>query len=414
MRNRRTLTAVSLVTCLLVSTAALAGQGNSIANTGQTGLTQELRDRARGHDNPLPSPDTSSAVAEKNTSRLTPGFGSNMVNGTQSTATRSATTSVRAYGSFGIPFTSTRVAQVNRRAKVRSNSPAFLSATYPYSTIGRLTFSIGANTYICSASLIRRSVIVTAAHCLMDFGSNGSGWYANWQFTPGYYRGTPTSRPVQPFGVWNWAQAVVAPSWSNGTDTGEGDARNNDLAIIIIDTDRRGKFIGDTTGWLNYGYNDYSFTSSPKTGDLKVAQVSTLGYPCALDGCSIMQRTDGPTYLTEVSSALQYWQGSNLTGGSSGGPWVVNFKSQDPVFYGGASAGDQAVPAVIGVTSWGSADPNDPKDNYSSRFGQNDEFPNVNYGGYGAGNIGALLEVACTSPYWKNPAYTYAQMGFCN
>lgn len=413
MRYHATLTAVSVMAFLFAPAATYANQGYSLSNTGQPGLTQQLRDSARGYENPRSTPDTSSAIAERSTSKLTPGVNVGAVDGTQSSTTRSSAPTPRAYGSFGIPYTSTRVAQINRTTRVKGNSQAFLSTTYPYSTIGRLTFLVGSDSHTCSATLIRRSVIVTAAHCLMEFGSGGV-WHSNWQFTPAYYRATPSSRPVQPFGVWNWAHVSVPPSWSNGTDTGSGVASNNDLAIIILDTDRRRKFVGDTTGWLTYGWNNYSFISSPKTGDLDVAQVSTLGYPCDLDGCSIMQRTDGPTYLTTVDAALQYWQGSNLTGGASGGPWIVNFKSQDPLFYDGASPGEEPVPAVIGVTSWGASAPNIPKDNYSSRFGQNAEYPNSDYGGYGPGNIGALLEVACTAPYWKNTAYTYAQLGFCN
>jgi V8-like Glu-specific endopeptidase len=412
MRNRATLTAVSIMAAFFAPAATFAGQGYSLSNTGQSGLTQEVRDRSRGHENPQPTPDASSAMAEKKSSKLAPGINVGSVDGGQNTASRSRASSARAFGSFGIPYTSTRVAQINKRTRVRSNSQAFLSATYPYSTIGKLTFLQGSDSLHCSAALIRRSVIVTAAHCLKDFGS--AGWNSNWQFTPGYYRADPYSKPVQPFGVWNWAYVAVPPSWANGTDTGSGDARNNDLAIIILDTDKRRKFIGDTTGYLSYGWNNYSFISSPKTGDLEVAQITTLGYPGGLDGGTIMQRTDGPTYLTTVDGALQYWQGSNLTNGASGGPWIVNFKSNDPIFYDGASSGEEEISVVIGVTSWGSDDPNGPKDNYSSRFGQNVEYPNSDYGGYGPGNIGALMEEACTAPYWKNTAFTHAQMGFCD
>ena len=107
-----------------------------------------------------------------------------------------------------------------------------------------------------------------------------------------------------------------------------------------------------------------------------------------------MQRTDGPTYTTTVCNAPQLWQGSNLTGGSSG-PWVVNFSGRNAALSGGAVVGSQSVIAVVGVTSWGSADPNNPKDNYSSQFGQNSQFSGANYGGYGAGNIAALLNSLC-------------------
>jgi hypothetical protein len=67
--------------------------------------------------------------------------------------------------------------------------------------------------------------------------------------------------------------------------------------------------------------------------------------------------------------------------------------------------------AVIGVTSWGSPSPNGPKDNYASQFRQNTAFPGANYGGYGAGNIGALVSMACSAP--AGNGQTYAQAGYC-
>lgn len=397
---------VSAIALLVGGDKATAASIRHITNTGQAGLSDQARERARDLQRTQPAPDTSSAVAMPRTVDLTPGTAASSASARGSSGP--AGNSTRAYGSFGIPYTSTRV--VHNSTKVKPNSPAFLSSTFPYRAVGRLTFSDGTGSYICSASLIRRSVIVTAAHCVQEFGS-GASFYSNWQFTPGYYNAG--TKAVQPYGVWNWGQAVVAASWSSGSDTGTGDARDNDLAVIVLQKDRKGEFIGDLTGYLGYGWNNPSFVSSSKTGNLAVAEVSTLGYPCLLDACKIMQRTDGPTYLTQVGPALQYWQGSNFTGGSSGGPWVVNFKSQDPVFYNGAGAGVDPGLAVIGVTSWGSADPNVSKDNYSSRFGQNAEFPNSAYGNYGAGNIGALLSYACSlNP--PNNASTYEQLGYCN
>ena len=36
------------------------------------------------------------------------------------------------------------------------------------------------------------------------------------------------------------------------------------------------QFIGDITGYLNYGWNNYSFISSSKTGNLQTAAVTTF------------------------------------------------------------------------------------------------------------------------------------------
>lgn len=292
----------------------------------------------------------------------------------------------------------------------------------PYRTIGKLWFTNSSGgTSWCSASLIMRSVIVTAAHCAGRFGT--STFYSNWTFRPGHWGASgATSAQIAPYGAWTMQAVRIATSWYNGTDTGSGSARNNDVAVFIVRKNASNQFIGNVLGgWMSYGWNNYSFVQSSKTGNLRTAAVSTLGYPGLMDSGAIMQRTDGPTYTTTVGGALQLWQGSNLTGGSSGGPWIVNFAYATPALSGGAVQGTAAAKnRVIGVTSWGTADPNNPKDNYSSQFAQNAQFPLGSYTAvvngatvnYGAGNIGALLRDLCSSKP-AGSASTYAQLGYC-
>ena len=313
----------------------------------------------------------------------------------------------RAFGSFGIPYTTTRVQDGNQSAAGATNANR-LSTTYPYRTVGKLTFSAG----YCSASLVRRSVIVTAAHCIQNFGS-GNNLFSGFQFRPGHYGAAgATAAQIAPYGTWNWISLVRPASWADGTDIGTGAARDNDLAVIALGKNAKGKFIGDITGYMNYGWNNYSFVTSSKTGNQHTAAVSTLGYPALMDGGKIMQRTDGPTYTTTLGGAGQLWQGSNLTGGSSGGPWVVNFASRAAALSGGAVPGSAPTIAVIGVTSWGSSDPNVPKDNFSSQFRQNTRYPNASYGGYGAGNIASLLNTLCAAA--APGGGTLASQGYCN
>jgi hypothetical protein len=313
----------------------------------------------------------------------------------------------KAFGSFGIPYTTTRV-QDGAQSAAGATSANRLSTTYPYRTIGKLTFSAG----YCSASLIRRSVIVTAAHCIQDFGT-GNNIFSNFQFRPGHY-GAPgaTAAQIAPHGTWNWIALVRPASWANGTDIGTGAARDNDLALIALAKNAQGQFVGNITGYMGYGWNNYSFVTSSKTGNQHTAAVSTLGYPFLMDGGAIMQRTDGPTYRTTVGGAGQLWQGSNFTGGSSGGPWVVNFASRTAALAGGAVQGTASALAVVGVTSWGSSDPNAPKDNFSSQFRQNSRYPNASYGVYGAGNIASLLNTLCSTG--APGGGTFASQGYCN
>ena len=93
-------------------------------------------------------------------------------------------TSSRAFGTFGIPYTTTRV-QAGNQSAAGATTANHLSTTYPYRTVGKLSFDQG----YCSASLIRRSVIVTAAHCIQNFGS-GTTIFTNFRFRPGHYGAT--------------------------------------------------------------------------------------------------------------------------------------------------------------------------------------------------------------------------------
>lgn len=403
MKRKNCLIYTSTVALTLLSSTAVYAQKDQVIvnNTSTRNLTTREILNLKSYVNPLRAPDTSGVVAETDEFPYTKGVM------TADGPDYSADSSSRAYGTFGIPYTTTRV-QEGGMSATGWTAANRLSTTYPYRTIGKLTFSAG----YCSASLIRRSVIVTAAHCIQNFGS-GSNTFTNWQFTPGHY-GAAGATPAQiaPHGTWTWQAHMRPSSWANGTDTGCGGARNNDLALIVLRKNASGQFIGDIVGYMGYGWNNYSFVSSAKTGNLSTAAVSTLGYPALMDGGKIMQRTDGPTYTTTVCNAKQLWQGSNLTGGASGGPWVVNFSGRDAVLSGGAVVGTAPAIAVIGVTSWGSADPNAPKDNYSSQFAQNTQYPNASYGTYGGGNIGSLLNTLCSAAAPEGG--TYASQGYCN
>jgi hypothetical protein len=382
---------------------ASASESVSIANTqNTTPLSDSDIDSAAAFHNPLPSPDD----ANVKPSRLND-FPSRSAGYVSHSAGQSrADFETRAFGAFKVPYTSKRVSLLPTSA-VNPDDGGYLSATYPYRAIGNLTFKVGEQSAYCSASLIRRSVLVTAAHCIQNF-NGGNNFFSDWTFTPAYYKGN------KPYGSWSWQYAVLSLSWSNGTDKGVGPARANDLAVIVLSKNAQDPFAGDVVGWLNYGWNNYSFVKSGKTGNLWTASLSTLGYPALLDSGAILQRSDGPSYLTNIRGAGQIYQGSNFTGGASGGPWIANFGYENPDYSGGAGPGEQAVGnIVVGVTSWGSANPNLPKDNYSSQFRQNTQFPGSSYGVYGAGNIGALVNVACNGiPQAGGP--TNAALGYCD
>ena len=274
--------ALFAVSALLAQTA-LAANTVSVRNVG-TERAESAADlaNAKGFANPLPAPDASAAPAERAPANLVPGIAPGSLFGVGSRS--GSRSSVRAFGTFGIPYTTARVGlgSSNQNSGVGAS---FLSSTFPYRAIGKLVFTIGGSKAWCSASLIRLSVIVTAAHCIQNFGG-GATIFADWKFKPGHWGASGAGdAQTKPYGAFNWAFLIRASSWANGTDTGSGAARNNDLALIIL-APKNGQFVGEQTGYLGYGWNNYSFVSSTRTGDLAVAATSTLGYPALMDSAA--------------------------------------------------------------------------------------------------------------------------------
>lgn len=67
--------------------------------------------------------------------------------------------------------------------------------------------------------------------------------------------------------------------------------------------------------------------------------------------------------------------------------------------------------AIVGVTSWMSSNFDATKESHATRFGRNAAYPAADCGGYGAGNVGFLLNTLCTSKPKGSPS-TYAQLGY--
>ena len=164
-----------------------------------------------------------------------------------------------------------------------STAQADLSAAtntlYPYRATGKLFFNIGTRTATCSASLIKRGIVVTAAHCVAQFGTNQL--YTNWHFVPGYRNGSA------PFGVWIVQAVAVLTAYLNGTDTcaQAGVICRDDVAVLLL-SPQNNAYPGAATGWYGYGYNGTGFTG------VGVTHITQLGYPGCLDNGFYMERND--------------------------------------------------------------------------------------------------------------------------
>ena len=84
-----------------------------------------------------------------------------------------------------------------------------------------------------------------------------------------------------------------------------------------------------------------------------LTQVAQLGYPVALDGGLLMERNNSLGNV-DGNRSNNTIIGSLMTGGSSGGPWVLNL-GMPPSLSGTAFGQAAGHNLVAGVTSWGSS-----------------------------------------------------------
>ena len=307
-----------------------------------------------------------------------------------------------AYGTYLTPYTTARVATGTDAAS--TNAADVPVSSYPYRAVGKLYFNIGTSLYTCSATLVKKGVILTAAHCVFDFGMNSkSGYFSNFVFCPAHNSATS---PYGPYGCYPAGSPRVLSPYYKGTDScyQSGVICNNDIATLLapkITTGaNKGKYLGTVYGTIAYSYNAYSFVENYLFNDGFSAQITQLGYPGAFDSGVQMQRTDSlsraVTFVDDEGLETDnIIMGTAQTGGSSGGPWIVNFGTRPKVSSGSASLGSQSIAAIAGVSSWGYVDVGVNLQG-ASYFGQNSEFPNADYGTYGSGNIGKLMYDTCT------------------
>lgn len=358
----------------------------------------------------------------------------------------------------------------------------------PSNRVGKLFMRFGGKWFQCSASVINRGLLVTAAHCVHDFGRGAAGYpdKVNGVFQVQFVPGLDGAK--KPFGTWTATGILIPKSYEDGSDTCDANAPgivcNNDIALLAV-AKLNNKFIGDIVGWNNYGWNGYvswgggrqrqgvvlwtggkgerergeegrreprrrvdeapaAARASPghaalhpphpltkhththtqgwatpsaafDVGGPAFALLTQFGYPAAFDRGEVMQVSTSPGYALFAPGANgktygNVLKGSSLTGGSSGGPWIVN-AGVDAALGSGASYFQQTLRnAVVGVTSWGYTGGGVGMQG-SSYFGANAEYPDAAYGTRGAGNIGKLIFDACDNA--ALPAWNLKAKGAC-
>ncbi|MER6916129.1 peptidase [Streptomyces sp. NPDC000594] len=171
----------------------------------------------------------------------------------------------------------------------------------PLSTVGRLFFITAKGPSWCSATAVKsanKSAVMTAAHCVR-LGSAPDMTNIDMVFVPGYHKGK------QPHGAFA-VRAVATPrSWQKESV--------NDMAALTVDTDKKGRKLTDVVGGQSIAFNR-------AVG----GTIHSFGYPATSPQLG--------EELLYVSGKAKKENGrqfipSDMTGGSSGGPWLADFNT---------------------------------------------------------------------------------------
>jgi hypothetical protein len=175
--------------------------------------------------------------------------------------------------------------------------------TPPTSTHGKVFFTERGVNYVCSGTALtsgNHSTVWTAGHCVNE----GPGAYVtNWSFVPAYKDG------AAPLGTWPATSLTTTDQWRTTGDFAF------DLGAAVVAHNTSGQALTDVTGGRTVRFNY----------DPAALRFLSYGYPAAspFNGQRLWA-CDAPlgTRDTSVSPATM-GIGCNMTGGSSGGGWIV-------------------------------------------------------------------------------------------
>ena len=193
---------------------------------------------------------------------------------------------------------------------------------------GKLFFSTSAGNWQCSASVVNDastsngySIILTAGHCTYD---GSEGWSFNVLYIPDYDSAPTKTCTSTSYGCWTASQEAV-----NTTFVREGGFGSE--ASVAVDYGFMKMRLGGKTGQTQeldavtggYGINTASLSNS--------VEKWAFGYPAAgrYKGADLVY-CKGQT-INDPYGANTWGVACNMTGGSSGGPWITG--TTDPAVY---------------------------------------------------------------------------------
>ena len=205
--------------------------------------------------------------------------------------------------------------------------------TYPYRAVGKLFFNVGAGRFSCTASVVAAfnfSTVWTSGHCVF---TPGFGFHTNFLFVPAQRRVGVT--PTAPFGNWTGFSAVTLLGWTTGL-------LEFDHGVVVMNRGGSGpapEFVGVSVGMLGFMANAprrqtwhvLAYPQDPHSPPSATPQFTGFHQEiCAAAWAADDQPTGNP-----ATDPPTVGIGCDMTTGSSGGPWIVDFNSQAVATSGG-------------------------------------------------------------------------------
>jgi V8-like Glu-specific endopeptidase len=183
----------------------------------------------------------------------------------------------------------------------------------PYPAMhGKVFFTDSGVNYVCSGTVLtstNKSVVWTAGHCVNE----GPGdFFTNWAFVPAYRDG------ARPYGTWTARELLTTDGWAESGDFG------HDLGAAVVNANGGATLTG-TVGGRGIAF-DQAYDQ----------RYLAHGYPAAPPFTGgRMYVCDAPFGRTDTSATPPtIGIGCDMTGGSSGGGWVVGNNVLSVTSYG--------------------------------------------------------------------------------
>jgi hypothetical protein len=232
-------------------------------------------------------------------------------------------------------WTAERIASAKPRDFVRTADGKFVPKAKPGSgtgaswtgggpvvqRTGKVLFTMAGSNWVCSASAVNDgrstySLVLTAGHCAYD-ETNG-GFATNWTYVPSYDTSPTFTCGQTTYGCW-MSQGLVVDSGFATAGGFNTQATVHDFAISIVGAGTNGTQL-DAIGGAGSSYPiAYPAISTGAT-------VHAFGYPAAgrYHGSDLTYCT-GPTFNDQYNDNKTWGIACDMTGGSSGGPWLAGF-----------------------------------------------------------------------------------------